>query len=165
MVTTDLRAQLEEVVWIGGGSGGGKSTVARHLADRLGMHLYSTDEAMSRHADRMRTGEAPVIAEGFRLLPHLVAPLSAPGSCVWLLPTPHFRRQAFAARGSLWDIAARTSDPARALANLLERDQLFTDRLRVELDSSGLPALEVDTGATAHDLALDVRQQRRLPVT
>jgi hypothetical protein len=44
--------------------------------------------------------ETGVIAEGFRLLPHLVKPLLAePGHAVWLLPTPEFRRTAFDSRG------------------------------------------------------------------
>src|SRR6202020_396652 len=60
--------------------------------------------------------EPGVIAEGFRLLPRLVQPLLAePGHAVWLLPTPGFRRAAFASRGSMWEIAGKTSDPERAL--------------------------------------------------
>ena len=78
------------------------------------------------------------IAEGFRLLPRLVKPLLAtPHHAVWLLPTPEFRRAAFASRGSLWEIARKTSDPEKALQNLLERDRMFTDRLRQEARRSG----------------------------
>ena len=82
--------------------------------------------------DLLRFPAGPaVIAEGFRLLPGLVAPLlGTPGRAVWLLPTPEFRRRAFSSRGSLWDIAGRTADPLRALSNLLERARLFTERLR-----------------------------------
>jgi hypothetical protein len=59
-----------------------------------------------------------VIVEGFRLLPRLVKPLLAvPDHAVWLLPTPGFRRAAFDSRGSLWEIARKTSDPDRALHN------------------------------------------------
>jgi hypothetical protein len=83
--------------------------------------------------------------EGFRLLPDLVQPLAGPGHAVWLLPTPRLRRVALEARRSLWDIAGRTSDPERALGNLLDRDAMFTDRLRTSVRSLGLPALEVDT--------------------
>jgi hypothetical protein len=44
--------------------------------------------------------EPGVIAEGFRLLPRLVKPLLAePDHAIWLLPTPGFRRAAFASRG------------------------------------------------------------------
>lgn len=40
-----------------------------------------------------------VLVEGFRLLPHFVRPhLSDPNHAVWLIPTPEFRRAAFAAR-------------------------------------------------------------------
>ncbi|WP_289020061.1 AAA family ATPase [uncultured Ornithinimicrobium sp.] len=206
MDTTALQARLEHVLWIGGGSGSGKSTVARRLAEQDGLHLYSTDEAMGRHADRLGPAQAPLLAafmtmdmdqrwchrsteqmlqtfhwfagegfdlivedllamprepvvvEGFRLLPRLVAPLSAAGRRVWLLPTPQFRRNAFAARGSLWQIAGRTSNPELALANLLERDRLFTEQLRTEADARGLPAVDVDDGVTTEELMTRVRQ-------
>lgn len=170
------------------------------------MRLYSTDEAMGRHADRMGGTQAPLLAafktmdmdqrwcqrspehmletfhwfagegfdliledllalppepvfvEGFRLLPRLVAPLSAAGRAVWLLPTPELRRMALAARGSLWEIAGKTSDPKRALANLLERDRLFTDRLRLEVNALGSAAVEADVDLTVEELAARVRQ-------
>jgi hypothetical protein len=95
-----------------------------------------------------------VIVEGFRLLPHLVAPLlDVPGRAVWLLPTPEFRRAALDSRGSTWDIARRTGDPERALRNLLERDRMFTERLREETRSLGLCGIEVDVGMTEDELA------------
>lgn len=97
---------------------------------------------------------APVIAEGFRLLPHLVEPLlTAPRRAVWLLPTPDFRRAVFERRGPAWGFLAKTSDPAKALHNLLERDRLFTDRLRDETKRLALTAIEVDGTLTADDLA------------
>lgn len=86
-----------------------------------------------------------VVAEGFRLLPRLVAPLlRSSDQAVWLLPTPEFRRQALEARGSTWDIAGRTSDPDQALARLLARDALFTEHLRDEVTRLGLQAIDVD---------------------
>jgi hypothetical protein len=98
-----------------------------------------------------------VVVDGFRLLPDLVAPLLAdPARAVWLLPTPRFRRAALAGRGSLWTIAGRTSDPHRALAKLLERDALFTDRLRADTRRLGLPAVEVDIALSEDDLAAQV---------
>jgi hypothetical protein len=97
--------------------------------------------------------EPGVIAEGFRLLPRLVKPLLAePGHAVWLLPTPGFRRAAFARRGSLWQIAGKTSDPERALGNLLERDRMFTERLREETGPLELRAIEVDGTMTEDGL-------------
>jgi hypothetical protein len=121
-----LRARLQHVYWIGGGSGAGKSTIARRLAARHGLRRYATDDVMADHATRSTREDSPflgefaatgmdqrwvnrspdtlletfhwfqgegfgliiddllrlpaepgVIAEGFRLLPHLVKPLLA----------------------------------------------------------------------------------------
>jgi hypothetical protein len=99
------------------------------------------------------------LEEGFRLLPRLVRPLLAgPGHAVWLCPTQGFRRAAFASRGSLFQIAGKTSDPDKALANLLERDRMFTDRLREEATGLGLPVIDVDTTMTEDDLPGRVTQ-------
>ncbi|MDQ0847247.1 shikimate kinase [Streptomyces sp. V1I6] len=49
---TELPARLRHVFWIGGGSGAGKSTIARRLADRYGWRLYATDDMMRDHAGR-----------------------------------------------------------------------------------------------------------------
>ncbi|HEY0813489.1 MAG TPA: AAA family ATPase [Pseudonocardia sp.] len=181
--------------WIGGGSGAGKSTIARRLAAQYGLHVYATDDVMWDHAARSTQESAPqlsefvamsaddrwlsrspkemldtfhwfrgeafnlivddllsaistepvVIVEGFRLLPCLVEPLlSRPSQAVWLLPTPRFRRAAFARRGTMWDIPNTTSDPQRAQQNLLERDEMFTGRLSREVKARKLPFVDVD---------------------
>jgi hypothetical protein len=99
--------------------------------------------------------EPPVVAEGFRLLPRRVQPLLASGRrAVWLLPTPELRRAAFERRGTLWAIAGRTSDPERALRNLVERDRMFTERLAAETRRLGLHAIAVDA-ATPEDAVAD----------
>jgi hypothetical protein len=208
----ELRAQLRHVYWIGGGSGTGKSVIARRLADEHDLHVYSTDQAMADHDGRRHPHHTPlltrfkamdmdqrwllrspqamldsfhwfhgelfglivedllrlprepaVIAEGFRLLPPLVKPLLAqPGQAVWLLPTPEFRLAAFTSRGSLWQIAGKTSNPEKALENLLERDHMFTDLLRAQTKRLELPAIEVDTTMTEDDLARQVSSVFRL---
>ncbi|HEV2724311.1 MAG TPA: hypothetical protein VGV10_06730 [Thermoleophilaceae bacterium] len=95
-----------------------------------------------------------VIAEGFRLLPHLVKPLlSSRDRAVWLLPTPEFRRAAFASRGTAGDISRKTNDPERALRNLLERDRMFTDRLVEETKRLELHAIEVNSLMLEQELA------------
>lgn len=105
--------------------------------------------------DLLRLPSEPcVIAEGFRLLPRLVRPLlTERAHAVWLLPTPDFRRVAFDSRGSSWQIAGKTSDPGRALRNLLERDRMFTERLYEEAKRLGLRVIEADTTMTEDDLA------------
>ncbi|KAA8886314.1 hypothetical protein F3087_27070 [Nocardia colli] len=205
-----LRARLRNVYWIGGGSGAGKSTVARNLAEQHNLRVYSTDEAMRDHAALSAPAEAPwitrflamsmeerwverspatmletfhwfrgegfdfivddlvrlsaqsaIIAEGFRLLPYLVAPLLTTRSRgVWLLPTPGFRRTVFDQRG--WEIPNKTGNPERAARNLLERDRLFTDRLRAETAHLHLPAVEVDFTVTESDLTGKVGALLRL---
>jgi hypothetical protein len=101
--------------------------------------------------------DPPILAEGFRLLPRLVAPLlSRSNQAVWLVPTPEFRRAAFDARGFTWEIPGRTSDPERALANLLMRDHLFTSEIAREAAALGLSVIEVDTGMAVADLVARV---------
>lgn len=101
----------------------------------------------------------PTIAEGFRLLPHLVKPLlTVPSHAVWLLPTPEFRQAALESRGSVWAIAGRTDEPERALRTLLERDRMFTDRLYAETKRLDPRAIEVDTTVTEDDLAKQVTE-------
>jgi len=209
--TTDaatLQARLQHVYWIGGGSGAGKSTIARRIAAQHGLHVYSTDDVMPDHASRTTPDDAPylsmfktmdmderwvnrspetmletfhwfqgegfglivedllrvpaetdVIAEGFRLLPHLVKPLLAePGHAVWFLPTPEFRRAAFDSRGGARDIPRKTSDPERARHNLLERDRMFTEHLFEETKLLELPSVEIDTAMSEDELARQVAQ-------
>jgi hypothetical protein len=63
---------------------------------------------------------------------------------VWLIPTPEFRLAAFESRGTTWSIPNKTSNPKRALSNLLERDHLFAERLQSMVETTGLPAVKVD---------------------
>ena len=60
---------------------------------------------------------------------------------------------AFDSRGSSWAIARQTSNPERALCNLLERDRMFTARLFEEAKRLELRVIEVDTTMTEDDLA------------
>jgi cytidylate kinase len=96
-----------------------------------------------------------VIVEGFRVLPRLVKPL-LPSSdhAVWLLPSPEFRQATIERRGG-WTsgFLAKTSDPKRALQNLLERDRMFTDRLRKEVADLQLCAIQVDNAMAEDDTA------------
>ena len=54
---------MRHVYWIGGGSGAGKSTIARRLAGRHGWRLYATDDVMADHARRTTAAQAPLLHE------------------------------------------------------------------------------------------------------
>jgi len=209
VLTARLQEQLAHVYWLGGGSGAGKSTIARRIAAEHDLRVYSTDDVMADHARRSSPDDCPllhefmamdlderwvnrspeimfetfhwfrgegfnlivedllrmprepgVIVEGFRLLPRLVKPLLAmPSRAVWLLPTPEFRQAVVDSRGgSGWSFLARTSDPERALQNLLERDRLFTQLLREETSRLALSAVDVETPIGEDDLTRRVKK-------
>jgi 2-phosphoglycerate kinase len=201
-----LPSRLRHVRWLGGGSGAGKSTVARQLAATHGLHLYQTDNTIAEHVRRLNPADAPllqaflamdmderwanrspevmlhtfpwfagegfdlivedllalpgaqpILAEGFRLLPRLVAPLlSHRHQAAWLIPTPEFRCTAFDKRGFTWEIPMKTSNPERALSNLLARDQLFTEKVVKEATALQLRAIEVDDAGSVDELTARV---------
>lgn len=203
-----LPTRLRHVRWIGGGSGAGKSTVARTLAADHGLRLYSCDDAIAEHVRRSNPSDTPllhaflamdmderwanrspalmfetfpwfqgegfdlivedllalapeplIVAEGFRLLPRLVAPLlGQPSRAVWLFPTPEFRRAAFDSRGFTWNIPRKTSNPQQALSNLLARDRFFTDEVLREATALRLRVIEVDGELSAGELTRRVAE-------
>ncbi len=53
----------KNIFWLSGGSGAGKSTIARRLAQKHGMVLYSSDETMASHAKRCSPEECPQLEE------------------------------------------------------------------------------------------------------
>ena len=109
--------------------------------------------------------DRPILVEGFRLLPALVEPFLCNRShAVWLLPTPDFRLSAFKSRGSLMDIAGKTSNPERALDNLLRRDDMFTALLSDEAQSRELAVVTVTEGMTVEELTRRVARQFELEV-
>jgi len=103
--------------------------------------------------------DQPVLAEGFRLLPWLVAPLLHAGArAAFLIPSPAFRRAAFEARGPGWHGAQQTRDPARAMENLLARDHIFADEIVRGAGAAGLPIIEVDLNVPIETTVDRVRQ-------
>jgi 2-phosphoglycerate kinase len=58
-----VRERLRHVYWVGGGSGAGKSTIARRLAARYGLRLYATDDVMADHARRSTPTDSPFLSE------------------------------------------------------------------------------------------------------
>ena len=60
--------------------------------------------------------------------------------------------------GSASGFLTKTTDPERALRNLLERDRMFTDSLRDEAARLDVPVIEVDATMTEADLAKRVTE-------
>src|SRR6267143_1727498 len=59
-VSMELRARLRHVLWIGGGTGAGKSSVAIALAERHGLERYNYDWHDARdHTERTRADRHP----------------------------------------------------------------------------------------------------------
>src|SRR3982074_2679136 len=56
-----LSNRLQHVYWIGGGSGAGKSTIARRIATQHGLRVYATDDVMADHARRSTHEESPLL--------------------------------------------------------------------------------------------------------
>ncbi len=57
------RERLQHVYWLGGGSGGGKSTVTRRIAADHRLKVYATDDVMSDHARRAPDEDAPYLSQ------------------------------------------------------------------------------------------------------
>jgi len=105
-----------------------------------------------------------VLVEGFRLLPKLVKPyLHSLNNSIWLIPTPQFRQTAFETRETLWDIPNKTSQPEKALENLLTRDAMFTDRLQTEATSNDCPTIVMDGSDTEDEVVSRVLKHFMLP--
>lgn len=58
---------LDNVYWLGGDSGVGKSTIARRLAEGFGLELLSTDDLMAAHAEESAAAEAPLLGHFKRM--------------------------------------------------------------------------------------------------
>jgi 2-phosphoglycerate kinase len=207
-----LATNLDHVRWVGGGSGSGKTTVTRLLAERFDVSLYSTDATIGVHSGQLdATGapllerframnmderwlqrasltmyetfpwfhgegfdlliedlrrlptDRPVVVEGFRLLPDLVRPhVSNPRHAVWLVPTPDFRQAAFRRRNQTDAFWTRTTDPDRALTNLLERDAIFTGRIESDAGRSDLDVLYVDGTRSVDSMATELADRFEL---
>jgi len=166
------QTSLGHVLWIGGATDSGKTSIAQALAAKYGLHTYHYDRFdrleppghwarvdparhPSMHAwlggsldeqwvlttpeamvagwrltaaerfgltleDLLALPPGPVIAEGYGLLPELVAPfLHSLHQAVWLVPTEDFKRASYARREQLGDKGRQwpqTSKTKRLLA-------------------------------------------------
>ena len=112
-------------------------------------HLYATDDLMGDHSRRSKPENCPLLHKFVAMDMDERWVNRSPTMmrhAVWLLPSPEFRHATIERRGG-WTsgFLAKTSNPERALQNLLERDRMFTDRLRKEVEVLGLRAIQVNT--------------------
>ncbi len=189
---TELKELLSHVLWIGGATDAGKTTVARILAERHGLQVYHYDRHDLPHHERLAQNreeyrafldasldehwvvprpqellqrslrsfrdrlpfviedllalpaEVTIVAEGFGLIPALIAPLlSDPRQAIWLVPTESFKRASMKRRNKP-SFATTISDPERATDNLLRRDMLLAERVRAQALDRDLTVFEVD---------------------
>jgi len=84
-----------------------------------------------------------VVMEGTPLLPWLVERhLTDDAAAVWLVPAPEFQRALLSERPTT--TFAETSDPARALANRIERERRVSEAIERAAGERGYTVLRVD---------------------
>jgi hypothetical protein len=183
---------VPDVLWIGGATASGKTTLARGLAARHGLRRYHIDDFWYAHdallggrelppdeqwvstsaasqveafyessARRLRLvldhlsalpEEPPVVVEGPQVLPDL---LPSAAYALFLVPTSQFQKAILHQRP-----LPPTTDPQRALANRVEKDRLFGERIAGEAVRRGFEVIGVDGSRTPSDILGDA--ERRL---
>jgi hypothetical protein len=163
-------------VWIGGGTGAGKTAVTRMFAGRHGLRVFPVDAFWYSHLARLPEPEPspdeqwlgqtpaaqaaefealtrrrwplvladlaalplspPVVVEGPQVLPDLVP---AGDAAVFLVATEDFQRSVLARRP-----LPPTADPTGALANRIEKDRLYGERVAALAADRGFPVIRVD---------------------
>ena len=111
--------------------------------------------------DLRHFGSQPVIAEGFGLMPDLVATVAAPNRAVFLVPDEEFKAISVSRRDKPTG-RQRTRDPERARRNVLQRDAQIALDVRAQAEKHGLLVLEATLERSIEDLARTVEQWFRL---
>jgi hypothetical protein len=177
-------------VWIGGGTGGGKTTTARELAVRHGLRRFSIDSFWYAYDDRwaqprkspdeqwLETPPEVQAAEfeetsrrmmGFALddldaLPDVPTVVEGPQILPDLVPDGD--QAVFLDPTPEWQRAVLvprpmpSSDPDRALAARLVKDRLYADRVSALARECGFPVLAMDG---ERDLVSDVESLLDVP--
>lgn len=199
----DFRERLSHVIWIGGGTDSGKSSVADVIAKRFDLKAYHYDRSEMSHIHRLSgvskdyrelleelesasmdewwvhptpqeltirslesfqlrflpaledlmAFEGRVIAEGFGFTPDLLASvLKSASQAVWLVPTEQFKRDSMLRRGKP-SFRDKVSDPERGTQNLIDRDALLSERVKIQAERHGFSVYTVDGNKTVDEMA------------
>jgi hypothetical protein len=122
-------------------------------------HILATnDERFPMICDdlRLMPRKPPVLAEGPRLFPKLVAPvLTSLNQAIWLIPTADFARSSQGRRDKPTG-RFESSDPERLRENFLARERLLAEYIESEVTRLGLLFIEVDGRRTVEEIADEV---------
>jgi hypothetical protein len=177
-------------IWIGGGTGGGKTTTARELAVRHGLRRFSIDSFWYAYDERWGQPrkspdeqwlETPPEVQAVEFeevsrrmmrfaLDDLVelpdAPTVVEGPQILPDLVPDGDQGVFLFPTPEWQRAVLvprpmpSSDPERALANRLVKDRLYADRVAALARERGFPVLEMDG---TRDLVAEVESLLEVP--
>jgi hypothetical protein len=120
--------------------------------------LASNDERFPLICDdlRLMPRKPPVLVEGPRLFPKLVAPvLTSLNQAVWLIPRGDFARASRERRNKPM-LRFESADPERFRANFLARERLLAEYIENEVARLELPFIEVDGQRTAEEITDEV---------
>jgi hypothetical protein len=177
-------------VWIGGGTGGGKSTTARALAARHGLRRFAIDsfwyayearwgqprkspdeqwletppDVQAAEFDETSRRMMRFALDDLALLPDVPTVVEGPQILPDLVPPGD--QAVFLdptpgfQRSVLESRSMPSSDPTRALANRLVKDRLYADRVAELARERGFPVLEMDG---ERDLAAEVEALLEIP--
>jgi hypothetical protein len=178
-------------IWIGGGTGGGKTTTARELAIRHGLRRFSIDSfwyaydtrwAQPRKSPDEQWLETPpevqaaefeetsrrmmrFALDDLRALPDVPTVVEGPQILPDLVPDGD--RAVFLDPTPEWQRSVLeprpmpSSDPDRALANRLVKDRLYADRVTALARDHGFPVVAMDG---ERDLVAEVESLLEVPV-
>ena len=129
------------------------------LFDRVNASFY---ERWPLVLDDLRAfGATPVIAEGFGLMPDLVATVARRTRAVFLVPDEALKAMSVARRDKPYG-RLLTRDPERARSNVLERDAQIAAEVRTQAVRRGLLVLEATVRQDADSLGRRVARWFRL---
>jgi hypothetical protein len=115
-------------------------------------------------ADLDKVPAGTCVVEGAGCLPNQVLSLTAdPQNAVWLVSTPDFVRRVRVERYKQGEsLALQTSDPPRALNNIIERDIILSAVVQTEAARLGGVVVPVDGTRSVESIAGDIEQYFRI---